>query len=95
MPGSYHTTANFKASAFACGLPSFKRNITSYFTPYFQPLITAITNIFHAIFDNMTIDDPIRGPTAFNFEVINTCPITYEVMLEKMQAVLQAARAAD
>ena len=95
MPGSYRAAADFKASAFASGLPSFKRNITSYFTPYFQPLITAITDLFHTIFDNMIVDDPVGGPAAFNFEVVNTCSITYEVMLEKMQAILQAARAAD
>ena len=43
----------------------------------------------------MTMDDLIGGPTAFNFQVVNPSPVTYEGMLEKMGHVLEVARMAD
>ena len=95
MPSSYCVAADFKASAFTCGLPSFKQHITSHFTLYFQPLITPITDLFHLIFGGMTMDDPVSGPTAFNFQVVNPFPVRYEGMLEKMGHVLEVTRMAD
>ncbi|KAF9233551.1 hypothetical protein BU15DRAFT_66499 [Melanogaster broomeanus] len=94
-PNTYQLAADFKASAFTCGLPSFKRIITSRFTPYFRPLIEPITELFDAIFGGMKVDDPMGKPTAFDFQVINDSPVTYDLMLEKMELVLSAATAAD
>ncbi|KIK78154.1 hypothetical protein PAXRUDRAFT_36688 [Paxillus rubicundulus Ve08.2h10] len=41
------------------------------------------------------VDDPQGGFEHFNFKVSNSNPVTYEVMLEKMEAILAVAKKAD
>jgi hypothetical protein len=91
MPSNYQVAANWKVEMFTNGLLPFKRRITSNFTSYFRPLIVPVTNLFDTIFGQMEVEDPSKKVDAFSFQVSNKNPVTYEVMLEKMESIFAAA----
>ncbi|KAF9218665.1 hypothetical protein BS17DRAFT_822594 [Gyrodon lividus] len=95
MPSNYHVAADWKVQTFTNGLLPFKQHITSNFTSYFQPMIVPITNLFDTVFRGMEVEDPRKKVDAFSFQVSNKNPVTYKVMLEKMESIFVATVAAN